>query len=26
LSYASLQEVLQRLGPGRFLYADRLAA
>jgi len=25
LSYSSLQEVLQRLGPGRFLYADRLA-
>lgn len=25
LPYASLQEVLQRLGPGRFLYADRLA-
>ena len=25
LSYASLQEVLARLGPGRFLYADRLA-
>jgi hypothetical protein len=26
LSYASLQEVLARLGPGRFLYADRLGA
>jgi hypothetical protein len=26
LSYASLQEVLERLGPGRFLYADRLEA
>ena len=26
LSYASLQQVLQRLGPGRFLYADRLGA
>src|SRR3954470_9878703 len=26
LSSASLQEVLERLGPGRFLYADRLAA
>jgi len=26
LPYASLQEVLQRLGPGRFLYADRLSA
>jgi hypothetical protein len=26
LSYASLQEVLERLGPGRFLYADRLNA
>lgn len=25
LSYDSLQEVLQRLGPGRFLYADKLA-
>ena len=25
LPHASLQEVLQRLGPGRFLYADRLA-
>jgi hypothetical protein len=25
LSSASLQEVLERLGPGRFLYADRLA-
>jgi hypothetical protein len=25
LSYQSLQEVLARLGPGRFLYADRLA-
>jgi len=25
LPYASLQEVLDRLGPGRFLYADRLA-
>ena len=25
LSYSSLQEVLARLGPGRFLYADRLA-
>jgi hypothetical protein len=25
LPYASLQEVLQRLGPGHFLYADRLA-
>jgi hypothetical protein len=25
LPYASLQEVLERLGPGRFLYADRLA-
>jgi hypothetical protein len=25
LSYASLQEVLARLGPGRFLYADKLA-
>jgi hypothetical protein len=25
LSYASLQEVLQRLGPGRFLYADKIA-
>jgi hypothetical protein len=25
LSYASLQEVLQRLGPGRFLYADKVA-
>jgi hypothetical protein len=24
-SYQSLQEVLSRLGPGRFLYADRLA-
>jgi hypothetical protein len=24
LSYASLQEVLERLGPGRFLYADKL--
>ena len=24
-SYQSLQEVLARLGPGRFLYADRLA-
>jgi hypothetical protein len=24
--YASLQEVLNRLGPGRFLYADRLEA
>ncbi|MFN3944973.1 MAG: murein L,D-transpeptidase catalytic domain family protein [Allosphingosinicella sp.] len=23
-SYASLQEVLERLGPGRFLYADRV--
>jgi hypothetical protein len=26
LSHASLQEVLNRLGPGRFLYADRLGA
>jgi hypothetical protein len=26
LSYASLQEVLERLGPGHFLYADRLEA
>lgn len=26
LPYASLQEVLERLGPGRFLYADRLGA
>ena len=26
LSHASLQEVLERLGPGRFLYADRLNA
>jgi hypothetical protein len=26
LSHASLQEVLDRLGPGRFLYADRLNA
>jgi hypothetical protein len=26
LSYASLQEVLERLGPGHFLYADRLQA
>lgn len=25
LSYSSLQEVLQRLGPGRFLYADKIA-
>ena len=25
LSHTSLQEVLERLGPGRFLYADRLA-
>jgi hypothetical protein len=25
LSYASLQEALQRLGPGRFLYADKIA-
>jgi len=25
LSYASLQEVLERLGPGRFLYADKVA-
>ena len=25
LSYSSLQEVLARLGPGRFLYAERLA-
>ncbi len=25
LSHTSLQEVLARLGPGRFLYADRLA-
>jgi hypothetical protein len=25
LSYASLQEVLDRLGPGRFLYADKIA-
>ena len=25
LPYASLQEVLQRMGPGRFLYADKLA-
>ena len=25
LSYNSLQEVLQRLGPGRFLYADKIA-
>ena len=25
LSYNSLQEVLQRLGPGRFLYADKVA-
>jgi hypothetical protein len=25
LSYASLQEVLERLGPGRFLYADKIA-
>lgn len=25
MSYSSLQEVLARLGPGRFLYADRLA-
>ena len=25
MSHASLQEVLDRLGPGRFLYADRLA-
>jgi hypothetical protein len=25
LSYASLQEVLSRLGPGRFLYADKIA-
>jgi hypothetical protein len=26
LSHASLQEVLERLGPGHFLYADRLQA
>ena len=26
LSHASLEEVLQRLGPGHFLYADRLEA
>ena len=26
LSHASLSEVLERLGPGHFLYADRLAA
>ncbi len=26
LPYASLQEVMERLGPGRFLYADRLTA
>ena len=26
LSHASLDEVLQRLGPGHFLYADRLEA
>ena len=26
MPYASLQEVLNRLGPGRFLYADRLDA
>ena len=26
LSHASLQEVLERLGPGHFLYADRLEA
>jgi hypothetical protein len=25
LSYDSLQEVLARLGPGRFLYADKIA-
>jgi hypothetical protein len=25
LSYNSLQQVLQRLGPGRFLYADKIA-
>jgi len=25
MSYSSLQEVMTRLGPGRFLYADRLA-
>jgi hypothetical protein len=25
LPYAGLQEVMERLGPGRFLYADRLA-
>jgi hypothetical protein len=25
LSYTSLQEVLERLGPGRFLYADKIA-
>jgi hypothetical protein len=25
LPHQSLQEVLARLGPGRFLYADRLA-
>jgi hypothetical protein len=25
LSYSSLQQVLQRLGPGRFLYADKIA-
>lgn len=25
LSYASLQETLERLGPGRFLYADKIA-
>lgn len=25
LPYASLQEVLRRMGPGRFLYADKLA-
>jgi hypothetical protein len=25
LSYESLQEVLERLGPGRFLYADKIA-
>ena len=25
LSHDSLREVLERLGPGRFLYADRLA-
>jgi hypothetical protein len=25
LSYQSLQETLARLGPGHFIYADRLA-